>query len=942
MKASDSQPTHVPVHRAFDAMPAAVAIVSGIGEPRISYINAALATLTGFSSTQLIGRTPLDLAGTQSDPVVAQQWRTALSQRSAFVGELLAKLSGERTLWLRISMRPFVIADAASNALVITFEDITAHKAARASVRASEARLEVAMDASELSMWDWDVTRDEVYYNDQWRISLGVDPKELLRREALHERLLLPDEAEVLDQFERHFRGATSQFDCEYQLPTAFGKPKWFLARAKVVKRDDKGKAQRVIGVLRDISRRKQHLQESLDVQQRFERAVYGTSDGLYDWDLLTGHVWYAARFREIVGYSDADFPDTFSAFQTIVDEVDRGQVVGSIRAHLENRTPLDVRCRVKTAGGSTLWCRMRGEAERNAGGRPLRLAGSISDISAQVEAEQALNRTQDFYGTILDSLPLYIAYADRSERVIYANRRFQQFFDIPLRDSMGRSVGEIVGQRRYEVIGSFVRAALQGRTIEQQGRFRDATGRPVDMEAAFVPHRDEAGQIQGCFVAVRDVTEKRLLEAELRQSQKMEAVGRLTGGIAHDFNNLLAVIIGNTQLLARSLRESPRLSRQAETALKAAMRGGELTRRLLAFARQQVLEPKVVDLNGLVGGMFEFLRRSLTGEIDIRQQLLGKEPEGRGLKDAQERLLGKEPECRGRKDAQERPESQVWSVKIDPGQLENAVLNLVINARDAMPEGGTITIATRNVVVSDTALPERSIGEDAPQPGEYVLLEVSDTGSGMSADTLKRVFEPFFTTKDVGKGSGLGLSMVYGFVKQSDGYINVTSCVGQGTSVHLYFPRTHALAEHASLDQGASAEALPRGDETILVVEDNPEVRATAVEILGSLGYRLLEAANGHQALEKFMQHPDVALVFSDVMLPGGLLGTSLVAKLCERRAGLKVLMTTGFSESAIMHRGLLDGSIAVLSKPYKVEDLARRVRAILDETEETQRVPA
>jgi PAS domain S-box-containing protein len=908
MKASDSQPTHASVHRAFDAMPVAVAIASGTGEPRISYVNPAFATLTGFPSTQLIGRSPLDLAGPESDPVVAQQWRTALIQRSAFVGELLARTSGERPSWLRISMRPYATAETASNAIVITFEDITAHKAARASVRASEARLEVAMEASELSMWDWDVTRDEVYYNDQWRVSLGVDPQELLRREALHERLLLPDEAEVLDQFERHFRGATSQFDCEYQLPTSFGKPKWFLARAKVVKRDDKGKAQRVVGVLRDISRRKQRMQESLDVQQRWERAVYGTSDGLYDWDLLTGHVWYAARFREIVGYSDADFPDTFSAFQAIVDEADRGHVIGSIRAHLENRAPLDVRCRLKTASRKTLWCRMRGEAERNAGGRPLRLAGSISDISAQVEAEQALNRTQDFYGTVLDSLPLYIAYADRTERVIYANRRFEQFFDMPLRDSMGRSVGEIVGQRRYEVIGSFVRAALQGRTIEQQGRFRDGTGRPIDMEATFVPHRDEAGQIQGCFVAVRDVTEKRLLEAELRQSQKMEAVGRLTGGIAHDFNNLLAVIIGNTQLLARSLRESPRLSRQAETALKAAMRGGELTRRLLAFARQQVLEPKVVDLNSLVGGMFEFLRRSLTGEIDIRQQ----------------------------------PESEAWPVKIDPGQLENAVLNLVINARDAMPEGGTITIATRNVVVGDTALAERSIGEDAPQPGEYVLLEVSDTGSGMSADTLKRVFEPFFTTKDVGKGSGLGLSMVYGFVKQSDGYINVTSSVGQGTSVHLYFPRTHALAEHASLDQGGSAEALPRGDETILVVEDNPEVRGTAVEILGSLGYRLLEAANGHQALEKFMQHPDVALVFSDVMLPGGLLGTSLVAKLCERRAGLKVLMTTGFSESAIMHRGLLDGSIAVLSKPYKVEDLARRVRAILDETEETQRVPA
>ncbi len=901
----EARPEQATAHRAFDAMPVAVAIVvDGSGGPLTTYANAACGQLTRRS---LVGRSPLELIGAQSDPVVAQQWRVALDQRTSFTAELLLCCNDAHSVWVRISMQPFA-TDTAQRALVLTFEDISAQKAARASVRASEARLEVAMEASELSMWDWNVPRDEVYYNEQWRMSIGVDPQELLRREALHERLMLPDDPVVLDQFERHFHGATNYFECEYELPTAFGKPKWFRARAKVMKRDDKGRAQRVIGVLRDISQRRQHQHEAREVEQRWERAVRGTFDGLYDWDLLTGHVWYADRFRAIVGYADADFPDTFQAFQNTVHEHDRARVVNSIRVHLENRTPLDVRCRIRHANGQFVWCRLRGQAERNAAGRPSRLAGSISDISAQVQAEEAVARTQDFYGTILDSLPLFIAYADHDQQVLYANKRFQEFFALVPLDSSVRTVGEIVGARVYETIGPFVQSALQGKTVEQQGRLRDAAGRTIDMDAAFVPHRDATGAIQGCFVAARDVTEKRLLEAELRQSQKMEAVGRLTGGIAHDFNNLLAVIIGNTQLLARSLRESPRLLRQADTALKAAMRGGELTRRLLAFARQQVLEPKVVDVNGLLGGMFDFLRRSLTGDIEIRHQ----------------------------------SDANVWPVRVDPGQLENAVLNLVINARDAMPEGGTITIATRNVVIADTPAAERTLGDDVLEAGDYVLMDVTDSGSGMAPETLKRVFEPFFTTKDVGKGSGLGLSMVYGFVKQSDGHISVTSAPGQGTSVHLYFPRTQAAVERASLDGLGGADALPRGNETILVVEDNPDVRATAVEILGSLGYRLLEAANGHQALEKFMQHPDIALVFSDVMLPGGLLGTSLATKLCERRAGLKVLLTTGFSETAIMHRGLLDGSMAVLSKPYKLEDLARRVRSILDEAEETQRVPA
>src|SRR5690606_20467532 len=216
------------------------------------------------------------------------------------------------------------------------------------------------------------------------------------------------------------------------------------------------------------------------------------------------------------------------------------------------------------------------------------------------------------FYGTVLDSLPLFVAYADRDERIVYANRIFQQFFALPLADTRGRAIKDVIGESRYGAVGPYVREALQGRALEGQGRYRDAEGKPVDLEGAFIPHYDDKGEIQGCFVAARDITEKRLLEAELRQSQKMEAVGRLTGGIAHDFNNLLSVIVGNMQLLTRSLHQTPRLLRQAETALNAALRGGELIKRLLAFARQQVLEPRIVDLNMLIGGMYELLRRSL------------------------------------------------------------------------------------------------------------------------------------------------------------------------------------------------------------------------------------------------------------------------------------------------------------------------------------------
>ncbi|MFC4309814.1 PAS domain-containing protein [Steroidobacter flavus] len=899
MSVADRSPV-IDASVALDAAVHGIAIATRNGvQVGLAYVNAAFCRLTGYESDEILHGGLQLLAGSSNESPMYQHLREAIVSGEDFTAEWLIHGQGGRLLWTRVSTRA-----ADSKQVVITLEDITDYKRARESLRASESRLELAMEASELSMWDWNVEQDQVSYNDQWRISLGIDPSELVKRQELSERLMLPaDDSGVLEKFERHFHGGSPYFQSEYRLTSHDGTHKWFMAHAKVVRRDAAGKALRVIGVLQDISRSKQDQRTALEVEQRWERAIRGTLDGLYEWDLLTGHVWYASRFRDIIGCADVNFANTFQAFQNVLHAEDRVAVLSKIRAHLENQSRLDTRCRVVTRKGNIVWCRLRGEAERDASGRPTRLAGSLSDISAQIDAEKALSRSQDFYGTVLDSLPLFVAYADRDERILYANRVFQQFFAVPLADSRGRVIKDVIGDRRYGAIGPYVREALQGKTLEGQGRYRDASGKQIDLEAAFIPHYDDNGELQGCFVAARDITEKRLLEAELRQSQKMEAVGRLTGGIAHDFNNLLSVIVGNMQLLTRSLQQTPRLLRQAETALNAAMRGGELIKRLLAFARQQVLEPRNVDLNALIGGMYELLRRSLTGDIEIQSQLA----------------------------------ADTWFTRADPGQLENAVLNLVINARDAMPGGGVITIATRNVTIGADRQPR----EDGLTPGEYALVEVADTGAGMSNETLKRVFEPFFTTKEVGKGSGLGLSMVYGFVKQSGGHVHIASAPQQGTKVQLYFPRSEAGADQMT-PVGTVQEDLPRGHETILVVEDNAEVRGTTVEILTSLGYRVHEAANGHQALERFMRHPDIALVFTDIMLPGGLLGPQLVEKLTERRPELKVLLTSGFSDSSLMHRSVLDGSVELLPKPYQLEELARRMRALLDGKEENKRVPA
>jgi PAS domain S-box-containing protein len=404
---------------------------------------------------------------------------------------------------------------------------------------------------------------------------------------------------------------------------------------------------------------------------------------------------------------------------------------------------------------------------------------------------------------------------------------------------------------------------------------------------------RDEQGKIARLVGAVMDVTERKETDAKLRQAQKLEAVGQLTGGVAHDFNNLLTVILGNAEELSERLSNDGKLRILAEMTATAAERGAELTKRLLAFARKQPLEPKSVDVAKLLADMDGMLRRTLMENIEIEMV------RGGGL----------------------------WQALIDPGQLETAVLNLAINARDAMPEGGRLTLETSNASLDD-AYAHR---HDEVTPGQYVLISVSDTGTGMNAETLARAFEPFFTTKAVGKGSGLGLSMVYGFIKQSKGHVNIYSEPVHGTTIKLYLPRAVVDVGH---DGSEGSIALPpRGSEKILVVEDDDLVRDFVLQTVRGLGYAAIGASDGPEALRILAATPDIELLFTDVVMPGGMNGRQLAEKATATRANLRVLFTSGYTENAIVHHGRLDRGVHLLSKPYRKQELATKLRSVLDE---------
>jgi PAS domain S-box-containing protein len=444
---------------------------------------------------------------------------------------------------------------------------------------------------------------------------------------------------------------------------------------------------------------------------------------------------------------------------------------------------------------------------------------------------------------------------------------------------------------------------------------FYDSEGRPlrvVGVNVDITERKRASAQLRAFTETLEERVRERTreLEAEnearrkaeeaLRQAQKMEAVGQLTGGVAHDFNNLLTVIQGGLEMIGRhvtGLEPSPaiaRITRGKDMALEGVRRASKLIERLLAFARQQPLDPKTTDANKLVSALCELLRRSMGEAISLETVLA----------------------------------SGLWRTQVDANQLENALVNLAVNARDAMPNGGKVTIETANCYLDEAYV--SSITEPVA-PGQYVMIAVADIGSGMDAAALEQAFEPFFTTKGVGKGTGLGLSQVYGFVRQSAGHVRIYSEPGHGTTVKIYLPRHIGEEDFEEVARIVDASHAI-GVETVLVVEDDENLRYYAAEALGDLGYRVLVAGNGAAALDVLAQGHKVDLLFTDVVMPGGMNGRQLADQAKRRQPSLKVLFTTGYTRNAIVHHGRLDPGVNMIGKPYMFEELAARIRTVLD----------
>jgi len=858
--------------------------------------NPACETLFGYAAAEVVGRNVKMLMpprySNEHDRYLDNYARTGVKKIIGSGREVTGQRKDGSTFPMELSVGETRIHGLP--VFVGIIHDLSDRERKERELRESEARLKALVETAVDGMILIDAVGEVLMFNPACETLFGYTAGEVIGRNV---KMLMPsryrqEHDHYLDNF--HRTGVKKIIGVGREVTGLRKDGSTFPMNLSVGEAKQDGSSI-FVGIIHDLTDRARAEQTLRDSERSFRLLVEGVADyAIYMLDLGGRVTSWNSGAQRIKQYAAPEIlGQHFREFYTEEDRAS-GEPERNLEAALHHGRFEAEDWRLRK-DGSRFWASVIIDPIRGDQGHLIGYVKITRDITERRRAEQAIREAAARINVLIETAVDGVILIDARGRIETFNPACEKLFGYAAAEVVGQNVKMLMPAPYREehdgYIGSY-KATGERKIIgigrEVKGQRKDGSIFPMDLSVGEAKQDGES-----IFVGIiHDLTDRKHTEEQLIQAQKMEAVGQLSGGIAHDFNNLLTVIVGNAEFLSEELRARHDLQKLADSIVQAGERGAELTQRLLAYGRRQTLNPVELDCNQLVSGMRKLLQRTLSEEIEIKVSL----------------------------------DPELATAFADAGQLENAILNLAINAKDAMAGGGAITISTAN-----TLLDERYC-EQHPEvhPGDYVMIAVTDNGHGMSRDVLERVFEPFFTTKEVGKGSGLGLSMVYGFVKQSNGHVAIYSEPDLGTTVRIYLPAsTVATAKAPRLTPEIEVDAA--GKETVLVAEDDPFVRAYAVTCLESFGYRVIEAVDGRDALNKISSGITADLLFTDVVMPGGINGWELAEAARGVHPKLKVLLTSGYALEALAERGRLPAGAVVLNKPYRKAELARRVREAL-----------
>jgi PAS domain S-box-containing protein len=886
----------------FEQTPTFTALLRG-PKHRIELANPGFVRLLGQGD--VVGRTVAEAL-----PFPAAERQVELLTKVLGSGETLAANGVKfQERYIDFVYQPIKDGAGAVTGILVEGTDVTGRVLTEAALRESEARFLEVADAAPVLIWISDVTKKCIWFNKPWLEFTGRSIEQDMGVgwvDGVH-----PEDIDACvevynDAFERH-----ESYRTEYRRRRHDGE--WRVLDSTGVPRFAGGAFVGFIGSCIDVTDQRAATRALSESEEQLRLATEAAEVGLWDLDVGSGTLYWPARVKAMFGIS-ADVPVSMADYYRGLHPDDREATIAAYAAARDpgRRALYDVEYRtVGKEDGVVRWVAAKGRAVFK-GDRCVRVIGTAIDITGRKAAEERLRGLNESLEQrvaealaerkvlvdIVESTDALIQVLDRNFCIMAINWAAADAFEriFGLRPKVGDNLLDLLDDRpeHRETVKKHWGRALDGEEFTVVDEFGDPTLDRRFYEIKFNSLRDRNGELVGAFQFVYDVTDRirdqaRLAEAEahLRQVQKIDALGQLTGGVAHDFNNLLMVISGGLSLIERST-DAQRRERIIAGMRQAAERGASLSRQLLAFARRQPLKPEPLDLRRQIDGMRDLLDRTLRGDVQVITELA----------------------------------DALWPIKVDRAELELVILNLCVNARDAMPSGGVITIRAQNAATV----------RDGELSGDFVVVTVEDTGSGMSAEVLTHIFEPFFTTKDIGEGSGLGLPQVYGFVQQSGGAVRVASTVGRGTTVTLFLPRTDESPTHSKsgAPDSAGGARRPALAGSVLLVEDDDEVATLVTEMLQELGYRVTRAASAESALGALANERHVDLVLSDIMMPGTMNGLGLVRELKARRPGLPVLLTSGYAGAVI--DSAQDENIGVLRKPYDINELDTALREVVE----------